>query len=803
MELFNEPIIQKKTLSDVIKNDNVITNSTMVGGSFNGGKITIGSGNNLFTANKDGIFLGSSSFSTAPFRVDMAGNMTASSATISGDIESSNYTEVAPYTGYKLEYLTGKLYANDVVIRGGTIGGQPVFNVANASDSTALSTPTGLTIVTTGITTADDGTISSYATLSWNAVSGDTLREYKIRYKKGSFTYYQYISTTALTITIDELTPNTTYNFAICSVNKYGIESSYSSTVSTTTATNSIAPIAVQDVSATSGIQYVIVEWTNNSEKDIASYNVYRNTVNNSGTATLIANVKTNYFIDGGRTGGTEYFYWIKAVNTSGIESASFSTVKSATPRNVTSDDVVTLAGSKVLIDGTTYLSNWRNSTDLTKIDGGNIYTGTITTTQLNFTPVQNTNVIASINASTEGIKIDADNLTISAATTFSSGYDPSVALSAAQTAQATADGKIVSFYADEAPTASAIGDLWFDTNNNNKQHRWNGSNWIDVPDENKLDSLGGTYNSASSGARVRIFPDANTGIQVIDDATNDVFKCLVGGTDVGDVLIGDYAHDKGMFYDKSASTFTFKGLMSAGDITGVTITGGTIQTASNGQRVEIASSDNTLTFYNNDDDIITQLGGGDYIGTALRVNLDSSTTRGVFINSSQENDIGFIYASSGNYRSIGTNIQLTGATNTGTGVNINHDGSGGEGIFIDVSNGARPLLISNTGNGINIYSTGTGRNSDLFIFHDNINAMTPSVDIFSNSQGANIKLSKNSSGNPIGIDFNINSSYGGFAYMARFNGAEVASSAVSGTQNKKIRVLVGTSIYYIPLYDA
>ena len=34
----------------------------MVGGSFNGGKITIGSGENIFTANKDGIFLGSSSF---------------------------------------------------------------------------------------------------------------------------------------------------------------------------------------------------------------------------------------------------------------------------------------------------------------------------------------------------------------------------------------------------------------------------------------------------------------------------------------------------------------------------------------------------------------------------------------------------------------------------------------------------------------------------------------------------------------------------------------------------------------------
>jgi phage tail sheath protein FI len=84
MELFNEPIIQKKTLSDVIKNDNVMTNTTMVGGSFNGGKITIGSGNNIFTANKDGIFLGSSSFDTAPFSVNMLGDVIANSIIITG-----------------------------------------------------------------------------------------------------------------------------------------------------------------------------------------------------------------------------------------------------------------------------------------------------------------------------------------------------------------------------------------------------------------------------------------------------------------------------------------------------------------------------------------------------------------------------------------------------------------------------------------------------------------------------------------------------------------------------------------------
>ncbi len=61
-----------------------------------------------------------------------------------------------------------------------------------------------------------------------------------------------------------------------------------------------------------------------------------------------------------------------------------------------------------------------------TYITSSGIYTGTVTLNQLNFTPVQNTDVIAKINASTEGLDISADRISISGTTTFASGYDPS-----------------------------------------------------------------------------------------------------------------------------------------------------------------------------------------------------------------------------------------------------------------------------------------------------------------------------------------------------------------------------------------
>lgn len=51
-------------------------------------------------------------------------------------------------------------------------------------------------------------------------------------------------------------------------------------------------------------------------------------------------------------------------------------------------------------------------------------------------------------------------------------------AISDAATAQATADGKIVTFVSATAPTAEAVGDLWIDTANGNAIKRWDGDSW-------------------------------------------------------------------------------------------------------------------------------------------------------------------------------------------------------------------------------------------------------------------------------------------------------------------------------------
>ena len=56
---------------------------------------------------------------------------------------------------------------------------------------------------------------------------------------------------------------------------------------------------------------------------------------------------------------------------------------------------------------------------------------------------------------------------------------DIATAIANAATAQSTADGKIVTFIQASAPTAEGTGDIWFDSDDDNKPYRWSGSAWV------------------------------------------------------------------------------------------------------------------------------------------------------------------------------------------------------------------------------------------------------------------------------------------------------------------------------------
>lgn len=101
-------------------------------------------------------------------------------------------------------------------------------------------------------------------------------------------------------------------------------------------------------------------------------------------------------------------------------------------------------------------------------------------------------------------------------------------AISDASTAQATADGKVVTFVATSAPTAEGVGDLWLDTDDGNKLYRWSGVAWVALEvgtaaiAADAATSAG--IQSVSSGTRTRTPAPGDGGIQSYSDLLTDTW---------------------------------------------------------------------------------------------------------------------------------------------------------------------------------------------------------------------------------------------------------------------------------------
>lgn len=84
--------------------------------------------------------------------------------------------------------------------------------------------------------------------------------------------------------------------------------------------------------------------------------------------------------------------------------------------------------------------------------------------------------------------------------------------LAVAEAAQDTADGKIDSFFQNDPPTVASLGDLWFDTNDGNKIYRYNGTSWVvsqDVGIATAISNAAGAQATADS--KVRTFYSSST----------------------------------------------------------------------------------------------------------------------------------------------------------------------------------------------------------------------------------------------------------------------------------------------------
>ena len=122
--------------------------------------------------------------------------------------------------------------------------------------------------------------------------------------------------------TITNVIGNIDYTIKIASISNLNIRSNFvSAGPKFRSAKSKIEPSEPINISATPGFGTIDLKWTNSSDDDLDSVNIYKSLYNDSASATQITNITGTYFSDKDIIPTQAYYYWLKSKNTSDLES--------------------------------------------------------------------------------------------------------------------------------------------------------------------------------------------------------------------------------------------------------------------------------------------------------------------------------------------------------------------------------------------------------------------------------------------------------------------------------------------------
>jgi hypothetical protein len=139
--------------------------------------------------------------------------------------------------------------------------------------------------------------------IPWNVVRGDVTEEY-----------------------ITDVETGVSYDVRIRGENGVRVTSAWVTETGHTVTTGAAAPSTPSGLSATGTLESITLAWSANTESDLAGYQVFRNTSNSIPGSPLRTQLGTA-FVDTDVAASTTYYYWVKAVNRSGVASAETGSV--------------------------------------------------------------------------------------------------------------------------------------------------------------------------------------------------------------------------------------------------------------------------------------------------------------------------------------------------------------------------------------------------------------------------------------------------------------------------------------------
>lgn len=273
----------------------------------------------------------------------------------------------------------------------------------NTNLPSALTIPAPSAVTATASTVINlDGTSVGVISGGWTESALEFIHQYEVilqNNSSGSFQNQttQYIDPDTLTYQFTNLQGGLTYRVAVRAISTEQQRSAfaYSSSVGGANFKDTVAPSAPTSFSAQGDTESIIIIWSNPTDLDFSHTELYVNTSNNSGSATLLAKVKGNVHTHNGLTNGEQRYYWVKAFDLSGNSSslvgsvnATATTFDSKVDANSTVTTLVSNVGgisvptlnSTVSTINSSLTSTLTNiySSGTTQINGGVIRTDTI-----------------------------------------------------------------------------------------------------------------------------------------------------------------------------------------------------------------------------------------------------------------------------------------------------------------------------------------------------------------------------------------------------------------------------------------
>ena len=182
--------------------------------------------------------------------------------------------------------------------------------------------------------------------------------------------------------------------------------------------------------------------------------------------------------------------------------------------------------------------------------------------------------------------------------------------------AQSTAESKNATYYQDNAPTGGTyeVGDLWIDTNDNDKLYTWDGTTWSLTQDSASAASAAQTaYNAAIASLQPSASTIVNASNQITAVNTNGITVYSGANASSGARIVMNSAGIAG--FDSTSTGPGNGATFSISASTGAAVFKGSIQSGSTISGTAITGSSFASTNYSSGRGVaITSSGGGDNI---------------------------------------------------------------------------------------------------------------------------------------------------------------------------------------------